>query len=81
MYLHKPEEAFRISLFLIAAQFHLFIITLTGQVIADQSSKLSNNMYVQKYILIILKNYQLINIFINIYINFYIVLIFILILQ
>ncbi|XP_061937832.1 uncharacterized protein LOC133666970 [Apis cerana] len=45
MYLHKPEEAFRISLFLIAAQFHLFIITLTGQVIADQSSNLANNIY------------------------------------
>lgn len=58
MYLHKPEEAFRISLFLMATQFHLFIITLTGQVIADQSSKLASNMYVQKYILIILKNYK-----------------------
>ncbi|XP_017754772.1 PREDICTED: uncharacterized protein LOC108546969 [Eufriesea mexicana] len=45
MYIHRPEEALRIALFLVAQQFHLLIITLPGQVIADQSSELFTDIY------------------------------------
>ena len=48
--LHRPEEAFRFGLYLVAQQFHLLIITLPGQVITDHSFELSNYMYVNKYV-------------------------------
>lgn len=51
MNLHQPEEALRIGLFLVAQQFHLLIITLPGQVITDYSFELTNDMYVDKYVL------------------------------
>lgn len=51
MNLHQPEEALRIGLFLVAQQFHLLIITLPGQMITDHSFELTNDMYVNKYVL------------------------------
>ncbi|CAL7937413.1 unnamed protein product [Xylocopa violacea] len=45
MYLHRPEEALRIAVFLIAQQFHLLIITLPGQMLVDQSLHLATDIY------------------------------------
>ncbi|XP_026675078.1 uncharacterized protein LOC108631933 [Ceratina calcarata] len=45
LYLHKPEEALRIAVFLIAQQFHLLIVTLPGQVLVDYSSELATDVY------------------------------------
>ncbi|CAL7940363.1 unnamed protein product [Xylocopa violacea] len=43
--LDTPEEALRAALFLIAKQFHLFMISLPGQILLDHCSNLSNNIY------------------------------------
>ncbi|XP_076763118.1 uncharacterized protein LOC143430624 isoform X2 [Xylocopa sonorina] len=45
MYLHRPEEALRIAVFLVAQQFHLLVITLPGQVLVDQSLQFANDIY------------------------------------
>ena len=44
--LDKPAEAIRTGIFLGAEQFHLFVISLPGQVLLDHCSDLANNMYV-----------------------------------
>ncbi|CAL7933872.1 unnamed protein product [Xylocopa violacea] len=45
MYLDRPEEALRIGMFLFTQQLHLLIISIPGQVLADESSNLSNALY------------------------------------
>ncbi|XP_076766531.1 uncharacterized protein LOC143433197 isoform X2 [Xylocopa sonorina] len=49
MYLDRPEEAFRIGIFLLTQQFHLLIISIPGQVLADESLNLSNTLYYSKW--------------------------------
>ena len=44
--LDRPEEAIRTAVFLGAEQFHLFVISLPGQVLLDHCTELANNMYV-----------------------------------
>lgn len=44
--LDRPEEAIRTAVFLGAEQFHLFVISLPGQVLLDHCTKLADNMYV-----------------------------------
>ncbi|CAL7940218.1 unnamed protein product [Xylocopa violacea] len=41
----RPEEAIRTAVFLGAEQFHLFVISLPGQVLLDHCSTLSDNIY------------------------------------
>ncbi|CAK9815523.1 hypothetical protein ANTPLA_LOCUS8691 [Anthophora plagiata] len=45
MYLHQPEEVSRLACFLVAQQFHLLFISLPGQIIMDQSTKLTYDIY------------------------------------
>ncbi|XP_076389223.1 odorant receptor 9a-like [Megachile rotundata] len=49
MYFDKPEEAFRIVMFLLGQQFHLYIISLPGQMLIDQSLQLVNDIYFSKW--------------------------------
>ncbi|XP_006615140.2 uncharacterized protein LOC102673807 [Apis dorsata] len=42
--LDKPEEAIRTAVFLGAEQFHLFVISLPGQVLLDHCTELANNI-------------------------------------
>ncbi|CAD1472847.1 unnamed protein product [Heterotrigona itama] len=56
---HRPEEPLKITLYLVAQQFHLLIITLLVQVITDHSSELSNYMYVNKYISLNMVNFKM----------------------
>ena len=44
--LDRPEEAIRSAVFCGANQFHLFVLSLPGQVLLDHCSEFSNNMYV-----------------------------------
>lgn len=44
--LDRPEEAIRSAVFCGANQFHLFVLSLPGQVLLDHCSDFSNNMYV-----------------------------------
>lgn len=44
--LDRPEEAIRTAVFLGAEQFHLFVISLPGQVLLDHCTELADNMYV-----------------------------------
>ncbi|KAK9306166.1 hypothetical protein QLX08_003060 [Tetragonisca angustula] len=43
--LDRPAEAIRTGIFLGAEQFHLFVISLPGQVLLDHCSDLANNIY------------------------------------
>ncbi|CAL7940216.1 unnamed protein product [Xylocopa violacea] len=43
--LDKPEEVIRTAAFLGSEQFHLFVISLPGQVLLDHCSALSDNIY------------------------------------
>ncbi|KAK9306169.1 hypothetical protein QLX08_003062 [Tetragonisca angustula] len=43
--LNKPEEAMRNALFCGASQFHLFLLSLPGQVLLDNCSSLADNIY------------------------------------
>ena len=43
--LDRPEEAIRSAVFCGANQFHLFVLSLPGQVLLDHCSEFSNNMY------------------------------------
>ncbi|XP_048265906.1 uncharacterized protein LOC105665636 [Bombus terrestris] len=43
--LERPAEAVRTGIFLGAEQFHLFVISLPGQVLLDHCSDLANNIY------------------------------------
>ncbi|XP_031771341.1 putative odorant receptor 71a isoform X2 [Apis florea] len=43
--LDRPEEAIRTAVFLGAEQFHLFVISLPGQVLLDHCTELANNIY------------------------------------
>ncbi|XP_033180583.1 uncharacterized protein LOC117152538 [Bombus impatiens] len=43
--LERPAEAIRTGIFLGAEQFHLFVISLPGQVLLDHCSDLANNIY------------------------------------
>ncbi|XP_017889271.2 uncharacterized protein LOC108630467 [Ceratina calcarata] len=43
--LDKPEEAIRTGIFLGAEQFHLFVISLPGQVLIDHCSQLAEDIY------------------------------------
>ncbi|XP_076393281.1 uncharacterized protein LOC100875887 isoform X3 [Megachile rotundata] len=40
----RPQEAFRIAMFLFGQQFHLYTLSLPGQVLLDRSSELSDNI-------------------------------------
>lgn len=44
--LDKLEIAIKSAVFLIAAQFHLFILSIPGQILLNHYSNLRNNMYV-----------------------------------
>lgn len=44
--LDKPEEAIRSVVFCGANQFHLFVLSLPGQVLLDHCTELGNNMYI-----------------------------------
>lgn len=44
--LDKLEVAIKSAVFLIAAQFHLFILSIPGQILLNHYSNLKNNMYV-----------------------------------
>lgn len=44
--LDKPEEAIRSVVFCGANQFHLFVLSLPGQVLLDHCVELGNNMYI-----------------------------------
>lgn len=44
MFLDKPEEAIRASIFLLGQQFHLYVISLPGQNLLDQSLELADKM-------------------------------------
>lgn len=44
--LDRPEEAIRTAVFLGAEQFHLFVISLPGQVLLDHCTEMADNMYV-----------------------------------
>ena len=50
--LDRPEEAMRSAVFCGASQFHLFLLSLPGQVLLDHCSDLADNMYVLKKVLI-----------------------------
>ncbi|XP_031366026.1 uncharacterized protein LOC102674214 isoform X2 [Apis dorsata] len=43
--LDRPEEAIRSAVFCGANQFHLFVLSLPGQVLLDHCSEFSNNIY------------------------------------
>ncbi|XP_017795548.1 PREDICTED: uncharacterized protein LOC108576982 [Habropoda laboriosa] len=43
--LDRPAEALRCAVFLVAEQFHLFIISLPGQTLVDHCTKLSKDIY------------------------------------
>ena len=45
MNLDRPEEAIRSLVFCGANQFHLFVLSLPGQVLLDHCTELANNMY------------------------------------
>ncbi|XP_017754777.1 PREDICTED: odorant receptor 9a-like [Eufriesea mexicana] len=45
MFLNKPEEAIRASVFLMAQQFHLYVISLPGQDLLEQSLELADKIY------------------------------------
>ncbi|XP_046143736.1 uncharacterized protein LOC114880719 [Osmia bicornis bicornis] len=45
----RPEEAFRIIMFLLGQQFHLYTLSLPGQVLMDRSFELSNDIYCSKW--------------------------------
>ncbi|XP_076764144.1 uncharacterized protein LOC143431356 [Xylocopa sonorina] len=44
MYLHQADQAIRAAVFLAGQQFHLYIISLPGQLLLDQSLELSDTM-------------------------------------
>ena len=46
MNLDMPEEAIRSLVFCGANQFHLFVLSLPGQVLLDHCAELANNMYI-----------------------------------
>lgn len=46
--LDKPDEALRTGVFLGAEQFHLFVISLPGQVLLDHCDMLADVMYVSR---------------------------------
>lgn len=50
--LDKLEVAIKSTVFLIAAQFHLFILSIPGQILLNHYSNLTNNMYVLHVLLI-----------------------------
>ncbi|XP_017754793.1 PREDICTED: odorant receptor 9a-like [Eufriesea mexicana] len=43
--LNRPDEAFRSAVFCGANQFHLFVLSLPGQVLLDHCIQLANNLY------------------------------------
>ncbi|XP_060815847.1 uncharacterized protein LOC132907105, partial [Bombus pascuorum] len=47
--LNKPEEAIRSAVFCGACQFHLFLLSLPGQVLLDHCSSLADNIYCSKW--------------------------------
>ncbi|XP_033314057.1 uncharacterized protein LOC117212983 [Bombus bifarius] len=47
--LDRPEEAIRSAVFCGACQFHLFLLSLPGQVLLDHSSDLADNIYSSKW--------------------------------
>ncbi|XP_048266430.1 uncharacterized protein LOC100645055 [Bombus terrestris] len=47
--LNRPEEAIRSAVFCGACQFHLFLLSLPGQVLLDHCSDLANNIYSSKW--------------------------------
>lgn len=44
--LDKLEVVIKSIIFLIAVQFHLFILSIPGQILLNHYSNLTNNMYV-----------------------------------
>ncbi|CAL7935958.1 unnamed protein product [Xylocopa violacea] len=49
MYLEQLDQAIRSAMFLAGQQFHLYIISLPGQKLLDQSSELSNQIYASSW--------------------------------
>ncbi|XP_076389222.1 uncharacterized protein LOC100875381 [Megachile rotundata] len=49
MYIDRPEEAFRIVMFLLGQQFHLYALSLPGQVLIDRGLELINDIYFSKW--------------------------------
>ncbi|XP_076544276.1 odorant receptor 49a-like [Osmia lignaria lignaria] len=49
MYVDQPRESFRIVMFLLGQQFHLYALSVPGQVMLDRSLELINDIYVSKW--------------------------------
>ncbi|XP_076764657.1 uncharacterized protein LOC143431640 [Xylocopa sonorina] len=49
MHLEQPDQAIRTAVFLAGQQFHLYIISLPGQLLLDQSSELSDKIYASNW--------------------------------
>lgn len=58
MNLDMPEEAIRSLVFCGANQFHLFVLSLPGQVLLDHCAELANNMYMLNILNIMRRLYQ-----------------------
>ncbi|CAL7943990.1 unnamed protein product [Xylocopa violacea] len=49
MHFEQPNQAIRIAVFLAGQQFHLYIISLPGQLLLDKSSELSDKIYASNW--------------------------------
>ncbi|XP_046144658.1 odorant receptor 43a-like [Osmia bicornis bicornis] len=49
MYVDQPRESLRIVMFLLGQQFHLYALSVPGQVMLDRSLELINDIYVSKW--------------------------------
>ncbi|XP_076636143.1 uncharacterized protein LOC143349091 [Colletes latitarsis] len=49
VHLHEPDQAFRYGVFFTGQNFHLFIISLPGQVLLDYSLDLGTNIYMSEW--------------------------------
>ncbi|XP_076632149.1 uncharacterized protein LOC143347119 [Colletes latitarsis] len=49
VHIGQPDEAFRYGLFFAAQKFHLFYISLPGQIISDHSTEIASDMYCSEW--------------------------------
>ncbi|CAL7940362.1 unnamed protein product [Xylocopa violacea] len=49
MFLGRPGEAIRTAVFLIAQQIHLYVVSMPGQVLLDESSRLADTIFASKW--------------------------------
>ncbi|XP_076633580.1 uncharacterized protein LOC143347869 [Colletes latitarsis] len=49
VHLHEPDQAFRYGVFFTAQNFHLFFLSLPGQVLLDYSLDLATNIYMSQW--------------------------------